>query len=132
MVVLCGLPTLKIGRSDAKAASRVLGDEAGEVGRAQEGALLVAAGEDRQRAAGEGLLDEGRHHEAAGAGLARAADVERADDEASEAAVAAVDRRRLGQRLGDRVLEAGVVVRRDDDVVGLGEHAAAAVDLGAS
>ena len=47
-----------------------------------------------------------------------------------QAAVAAVDRRRLGQRLGDRVLEARVVVHRDDDVVGLGEHPAAAVDLG--
>ena len=38
MVVLCGLPTLKIGRSLAKACVGVVGDEAGEVGRADRNA----------------------------------------------------------------------------------------------
>ena len=47
-----------------------------------------------------------------------------------QAVVAAVDRHRLGERLGDRVLEARVVVRGHHDRVALAELPGAAVDLG--
>ena len=78
----------------------------------------------------EGLLDEGRHHEAAVAGLAGAGHVERADRRRAQAVDLAVDAHGLGGELAERVLDAGVEVRGHADVPVLAEDAALAVDLG--